>query len=90
MIVRLYPSTNPSLGRFINSGVYSNGFGDRRAEEVGFLMSDDAAEDMGGEVDRVEGEVVEDVVEEVAVHMKVVLTSQISPVTLKMRSRPYF
>ena len=43
---------------------------------------------MGKEVYKLEDDMSEEVVEEAAIHMKMELTSQISPVTLKIQSGP--
>ena len=45
-------------------------------------MAEDAAEDVGGEVDEVEEDAAEEFVEEAAPHMKMGLTSEMSIVTL--------
>ena len=49
-------------------------------------MTEVAAESLEEEVDKVEEETAEEVVEEAASHMKMKLTSHISPVTLKIHS----
>ena len=49
-------------------------------------MDKDAAEDVGEEINVVDEDAAEEVVEEVATHIKMGLTSHMSPVTLKMRS----
>ena len=52
-------------------------------------MDKDAAEYVGGEVKQTEeGASFKEVVEEVAVHMKMGLMYQMSPITLKMKSGP--
>ena len=55
-------------------------------EEVDVSMANDEVEDMGGDVDKVEEETAEEFVEEPAAHMKMGLTYQMSPVTLKIWS----
>ena len=50
----------------------------------------DAEEDVDEEVDEAEEDMDEEVVEEVAAHMKMGLTFQISPVTLRMKSRKHY
>ena len=55
---------------------------DAAAEKVYVSMAEDAAEDVGGEVDKVEEDAADDFVEEAAPHMKMGLTSQMSTVTL--------
>ena len=59
------------------------------AEEVDFSMVEVVAEDVEEEVDEVEEDTYKDVVEGAAEHMKMELTSQMSPVTLKIQSEPH-
>ena len=54
------------------------------AEEVDFSMVEVVAEDVEEEVDEVEEDTYKDVVEGAAEHMKMELTSQMSPVTFKI------
>ena len=53
-------------------------------EEVDVSMAEVAAEDTEEEVDKVEEDTAEEVVEEAAEHIKMELTYQMSPVTLKI------
>ena len=53
-------------------------------EEVYVLVAEVAAKETEEEVDEVEEDTDKEVVEEAAAHMKTELTSQISPVTLKI------
>ena len=59
------------------------------AEEVDVSISEVLVEDVGEEVGEVQEETSEEVVEAAAAHMKIELTSQISPVTLKIQSGPH-
>ena len=52
-------------------------------------MAEVAAEDVEEKLDTLEEDMVEEVVEEAAAHMKMELTSQISPVTLKIKTGPH-
>ena len=56
------------------------------AEEVDFSMAEDAAEDMGEEVDKLEDYAAKEVMEELAAHMKMILTTHMSPITFNMSS----
>ena len=56
------------------------------AEEVGILVAEVLAEDLEEEVEKVEEENDEEVVEEASAHMKTELKSQMSHVTLNIRS----
>ena len=51
-------------------------------EEVDASTVNDAEDDVGGEVEKVEGETFKEVLEEAAVHMKMGLTCQILPCRL--------
>ena len=55
-------------------------------EEVDVSMAEFVAEDVEEYVEKVEEDTSEEVVEEAAPHMKMELTSYISPVTLKIQS----
>ena len=55
-------------------------------EEVDVPMAKDAVEDAGGESDDIEKDTVKEVVEEAVAHLKMVLTSHMSPITLMMQS----
>ena len=52
-------------------------------------MSEFAEEDVEEELDKVEEETSKEVVEGAAAHMKMELTSQMSPVNLKIHSGPH-
>ena len=52
-------------------------------------MPEDAADDVEEEVDEVEEGVVKEVMEELVAHMQMGFKSQMSPVTLKMKSGPH-
>ena len=52
-------------------------------------MSEVVAEDVEEEVDKVEEDTPKEVVEGAAMHMKMELTSQMSPVTLRIHSWPH-
>ena len=56
------------------------------AEEVSVSMAEVVAEDVEEYVDEVEQETSKEVVEGAAAHMRMELTSHISPVTLKIQS----
>ena len=56
------------------------------AEEVDVSMADVVAEDVEEEVDEVDEETPKEVVGGAAVHMKMELTSHMSPVTLNIQS----
>ena len=58
-------------------------------EEVDVSMEEVVVEDMEEEVDEVEEETVKEVVEEAAAHMKMKLTSRMSPVTSKIQIGPH-
>ena len=58
-------------------------------EDVDISMAEVAEEDVEEEVNEGEEETAEEVVEEAAAHMKMELTSHMSPVTLKIQIRPY-
>ena len=58
-------------------------------EEVDVSMAEFLAEDVEEYVDKVEEDTAEEVLEKAAPHMKMELTSQISPVTLKIQSGPH-
>ena len=60
------------------------------AEEVDVSMEEVMSEDMEEEVYEVEEDTSKEVVEGEEVHMKMELTSQISPVTLNINSGLYF
>ena len=55
-------------------------------EEVDLLMAEVLVEDVEEDVDEVEEDTYKDVSEGAAAHMKMELTSQMSPVTLKIHS----
>ena len=57
-------------------------------EEVDVSMSEVVEEDVEEEVDELEEDMSKEVVEGAAAHMKMELTSQISPVTLNINSGP--
>ena len=59
-------------------------------EEVDISMAEVAEEDVEEEVDKVEEDMPEEVVEGAAAHMKMELTSQMSPITLKIQSGPHY
>ena len=59
------------------------------AEEVYISMEEFMAEDVDKEVVEVEEDTSEEVVEGAALHMKMELTSQMSPITLKIQSGPH-
>ena len=52
-------------------------------------MAKYAADYVGIEVYQVEGGTAKEILEEVAAHMKMGLTSQMSPITFKMQSGPH-
>ena len=54
------------------------------SEEVNTSMDEDAPEEVGGEVVKVEEYMSEEVVGEAVAHMNMGFTSKMSPVTLKM------
>ena len=56
------------------------------SEEVDISVEDVAAEDVEEEVYKVEKDASEEVMEEAVAHTKMVLTSQMSPITLKIKS----
>ena len=56
------------------------------AEEVDVSMAEIVSEDVDEEVDEVEEDMYKEVMEGAAAHMKIKLTSQMSPVTLKIHS----
>ena len=58
-------------------------------EEVDVSISEVVSEDMEEEVGEVEEDTSKEVVEGAAVHIKMKLTSQMSPVTLKIQSGPH-
>ena len=53
-------------------------------------MAEDTAEDVGEEVDKVKEDAAEEFIEEESVHMKMGLTSHMSPITLKIQSEPQY
>ena len=59
------------------------------AEEVDVSLYKEAAEDVGGEADKVEENTENEVVEEAAAYMKIGLTFNMSPITFKKNSGPY-
>ena len=59
-------------------------------ENVEVSMVEVTEEDMDEEVDEVEEDMSEEVVEEAAANTKIELTSQMSPVTLKIHSGPHY
>ena len=59
-------------------------------EEMDVSMSDVVAEDVEEEMDKVEEDTSKEVVEGSADHMKMELTSQMSPITLKIQSGPHY
>ena len=59
------------------------------AEYVGVSMAEVMAEDLEEEVDEVEEDTSGEVVEGEVTHMKMELTPQMSPVTLKIKNRPH-
>ena len=59
-------------------------------EEVDVSKAEVAAEDVEEQVDEIEADTSKEVVEGAAAHMKTELTSQMSPVTLKIQSGPYY
>ena len=59
------------------------------AEYVDVSMAEVVAEEVEEEVDEVEEETSEEVVEGSAAHIKMELTSQMSPITLKIQSGPH-
>ena len=56
------------------------------AEEVDISIAEVASEDMEEEVEEVEEDISEEFTEEAAAYMKMKLTSEMSPVTLKIQS----
>ena len=54
------------------------------AEEMNASMTEDAAEDVGEEVENVEEDTDEGVLVEAVEHMKIVLIYNMSPITVKM------
>ena len=58
-------------------------------EEVEVSMAEVVAEDVEEDVEEVQEDTSKDVVEEAVAHMKMELTYQMSPVTLKIQSRPH-
>ena len=54
------------------------------AEGVGVSMDKDTEEDVDREVEKLEEETVNEVAEKAAAHMRIGLTSNMSPVTLKI------
>ena len=58
-------------------------------EEVDVSMAEVVSEDMEEEVGEVEEDTSKEVVEGAAVHIKMKLTSQMSPVTLKIQRGPH-
>ena len=59
-------------------------------KEVEVSMAEDAENDAEEVVDKAYEDVVEEIMEKVAPHMKMRLISQMTPVTLKMKSEPHF
>ena len=58
------------------------------AEEVEVSMDEDATVDVGEELNEVEEYAAEEFVKETADNIKMVFTSHMSPITLKIQSRP--
>ena len=59
------------------------------SEEVDVSMAEVVAEDVEEEVDKVEEDTSKEAMEGSASHMKMVLTSHMSPVTLNIQSGPH-
>ena len=59
------------------------------AEEVGVSMAEAVEEDAEEEVYKVEEETSKEVLEGATAHMKMELTYQMSPITLKIQSGPH-
>ena len=89
VVARIYPSVNPSSGRFRERSIYTDGHGDRGDGRCGHFNGRGRGRGRGGRGDEGEEETAEEVVEEAAAHMKMELTSHMSPVTLKIQIRPY-
>ena len=83
VVSRLYTCANPSSGSSIKRSMYAAVRGDP-GDGRGVV-----AEDLEEEVDEIEEETSEEVVEGEVAHMKMELTSQMSPVTLKIQSGPH-
>ena len=60
------------------------------AEEVDVSIVEVAVEDVEEDVEEVEEDTSEEVVEKATMYMKMELTYQMSPVTLKIQSGPHF
>ena len=58
-------------------------------EEVDVSMEEIVTEDAEAEVDKVEEDMSKEIVEGAEAHMKMELTSQMSPVTLNIKSGPH-
>ena len=67
---RLYPSANPSLGRFRKRSIMLLAVDTVAVEEVGVSVTEVAAEDKEEEVDEVEEEMFEEVTWGAVAHMK--------------------
>ena len=85
VVARIYLSTNPSPGLFRKRVFKLLAVETVAAEEVDVSMAEIAAEDVEEEAGELKEDTDEEVVEEAAAHMKMELTSQMSPVTLKIQ-----
>ena len=89
VVVRLYPSTNSSSGRFIKRSIYATGSGDCGSGRGGRFNVKGRNIGRGGRGGRGIGVHIQGVLDEAAVPMEMKLTSQMSPITLKIQSGPY-
>ena len=86
MVVRLYPYTNLSSGRFRKRVVYDTGRGDQRIRSGGRFNGQGDITGRGGEAGEVDEYPAEKFTEKEAVYIKILFAYQTSPVNLKMQS----
>ena len=90
MVARIYPSDNPTSGRLRKSSIYAAVRGDRDDGRGGSFNGSGSGRGHGGRGGRGRVGHVQGGCGGVVAHMKMELTSQMSPVTFKIQSRPHY